>query len=108
MPDKAGEQLVELVALVRESTQSLTVEQQGERYNALTCGFGARGRIRTDDLPITSRSLTFQPDPLRTIPAAQERDPFLLMPSRTAWYQRLGCQRGCHPVQRWQQLACLG
>jgi hypothetical protein len=33
------EQLVELVALVRESTQSLTVEQQGERYNALTCGF---------------------------------------------------------------------
>jgi hypothetical protein len=32
--------------------------------NALTCQFGARGRIRTDDLPITSRahpSSRFQP-----------------------------------------------
>ena len=38
--------------------------KQGERLDhhthALTCCFGARGRIRTDDLPITSRSAPVQ------------------------------------------------
>jgi hypothetical protein len=58
---------------------------------------GARGRIRTDDLPITSRTLTFQLDPPSTVLAAQVRDRFHLMPSCGVWYQRLGCHRGCHP-----------
>jgi hypothetical protein len=39
--------------------------KQGARRDrlthALTCGFGARGRIRTDDLPITSRMLGVDP-----------------------------------------------
>ena len=56
---------------------------------------GARGRIRTDDLPITSRTETLQLDPPSTILAAQERDRFHLDSSCGAWYQRLGCHRGC-------------
>src|SRR5215211_9053177 len=48
------------------------------------------------DLPITSRTLAFRLDPPRPILAAQERDRFHLDPSCTAWYQRLGCQSGCH------------
>jgi hypothetical protein len=35
--------------------------------------YGARGRTRTDDLPITSRSLPFRLDPPSTILAAQEQ-----------------------------------
>jgi len=58
-------------------------------------------RIRTDDLPITSRIETFQLDPPRTILAAQVRDRFHPVPSRRAWSQRLGCQTGC-------QVACVG
>jgi hypothetical protein len=68
---------------------------------------GARGRIRTDDLPITSRTETFQLDPSRTIRAAQVRDRFHLMPSCGAWYQRLGCQRGCHPSSAGSSLLAL-
>jgi hypothetical protein len=47
-------------------------------------------------LPITSRTLTLRLDPPRPILAAQVRARFHLMPSRSAWYQRLGCHRGCH------------
>jgi hypothetical protein len=36
----------------------------------LTCGFGARGRIRTDDLPITSRMLGVGLDGSRRIEPA--------------------------------------
>jgi hypothetical protein len=82
-------------------------ERMRHHTGGLTCGFRARGRIRTDDLPITSRTLTLQPDPLRTILAAQERDRFRLMPSRSAWYQRLGCQRGCHPSSAGSSLLAL-
>jgi hypothetical protein len=73
--------------------------KQGSRFGSLTSGFGARGRIRTDDLPITSRSLTLCLDPPNAILAAQVRERFHLMPSRGPWHQRLGCQGGCHPVQ---------
>jgi hypothetical protein len=37
----------------------------------LTCGFGARGRIRTDDLPITSRKAFVQQVLSRSVLAAQ-------------------------------------
>jgi len=47
--------------------------RQQRRTFPLTCGNGARGRIRTDDLPITSRTETFQLDPPSTIAAAQVR-----------------------------------
>jgi hypothetical protein len=66
----------------------------------LPAGFGARGGIRTLDLPITSRSLTLRMDPPRPILTAQERDPFHPDPSCGAWYQRQGCQRGCHRAVR--------
>jgi hypothetical protein len=56
----------------------------------LVCG--ARGRIRTADLPITSRTETFQLDPPRTILAAQEQDRFHPDPSCGAWYQGLGAR----------------
>ncbi len=52
----------------------------------LTCGNRARGRIRTDDLPITSGTEAFQLDPSRTIVAAQVRATFHPMPSCTAWW----------------------
>ena len=49
--------------------------KQGERLDhhthALTCCFGARGRIRTDDLPITSRRAFVQRVPPRPVLAAQ-------------------------------------
>jgi hypothetical protein len=63
----------------------------------LTCGFGARGGIRTLDLPITSRTETLQLDPPSTILAAQVQDPLHPVRSRSAWSWRLGCQRGCQP-----------
>jgi hypothetical protein len=53
------------------------------RSELLVCG--ARGRIRTDDLPITSRTEAFQLDPPRTILAAQARDQFHPVPSCVAW-----------------------
>jgi hypothetical protein len=53
-----------------------------------------RGQIRTDDLPTTRRTETLQLDPPRTIVAAQIRDRFHLVPSSSAWCQRLGCHSG--------------
>jgi hypothetical protein len=86
--------------LRRDPTQRndrrLPLRNQQCQKGPLTCGFGARGGIRTLDLPITSRTLTFQLDPPSTILAAQVRDRFHLMPSCGVWYQRLGCHRGCH------------
>jgi hypothetical protein len=49
------------------------------------CAFGARGGIRTLDLPTTRRPLTLGLDPSRTIVAAQERDRFHSVPSCSAW-----------------------
>jgi hypothetical protein len=63
---------------------------------SLICGNRTRGRIRTDDLPITSRSLTLRLDPPRLILAAQVRDRFHLVPPSSAWYQPLGCHSGYH------------
>src|SRR5215218_9413272 len=51
----------------------LPLRRQQCRKAPLTCGFGARGRIQTDDLPITSRTETLRLDPSRTILAAQVR-----------------------------------
>jgi hypothetical protein len=71
------------------------------RFHAQCDGRSTKpGGDSTDDLPITSRSLAFRLDPPRTILAAQVRDRFHLMPSGSASYQRLGCQRGCHHAVR--------
>jgi mutator family transposase len=69
----------------QSSARPFAEQQQGNRFGSLSCGFGARGRIRTDDLPITSRSLTFWIDPPRPILAAQVRHLFQLDPSGRAW-----------------------
>src|SRR5215216_2438473 len=55
-------------------TRLLPLRRQHSEKHSLTWGFGARGGIRTLDLPITSRTEVFQLDPPRTILAAQERD----------------------------------
>jgi hypothetical protein len=44
--------------------------KQGNRFGPLTCGFGARGRIRIDDLPLTSRMFGVSLDGSRRIQAA--------------------------------------
>ena len=50
--------------------KSLTADKQGEHCDALTCALGARGRIRTDDLPITRRMLGVDLDGSRRIEPA--------------------------------------
>jgi hypothetical protein len=77
------------------------------RKYPLTCGFGARGGIRTLDLPITGRTEAFQLGPARTIVAAQVRTNFvwcrLVVPGISAWVAK---EVATHPA--WRQRARLG
>ena len=65
---------------------------------AMVARLGARDRIRTDDLPITSRSQTVRLMLLRRIVAAQVKGVVQQVIGRTIGCERLGCQSGCHHV----------
>jgi hypothetical protein len=52
---------------IRDDQRGKQGEQLDDRSHALTCSFRARGRIRTDDLPITTRMLGVDLDGSRRI-----------------------------------------
>jgi hypothetical protein len=56
--------------------------------------------------PVTG-NLSCANTPAKLKSQAQVRDRFHLMPSCGAWYQRLGCQRGCHPSSAGSSLLAL-
>jgi hypothetical protein len=73
----------------------------------LTCGFGARGGIRTDDLPITSRMLGVDLDGFRRIEPAHVGWPVGLDGFRRIQKDRLDDQTwpSAQPSGRWSRVS---